>query len=306
MTTEVVAAIDVGGTRIKSGLLTRDAELLFATATATPSSQGAVRGAVNDEASRLIGEATERGFDVVGIGLAVPGIIDEAAGVAVSSMIIGWRNVAFKQALSDLTGLPVGFGHDVRAAAAAEASIGAAADAKHFLYLSIGTGLGATMVLDGKPYLGPRGLSGEFAHIVVADEPKCRCGNRGCLEMIASAAAIHASYERAAGSPIGLPELMRRLDQGEDLANAVWTTATGLLGRALAAYVEMMDPEVVVVGGGLIEAGGRLLEPLAREAVGRVSRSIPPIVAARFGSQSGLVGAGLLGWVARSTAESGS
>ena len=108
MTTEVVAAIDVGGTRIKSGLLTRDAELLFATATATPSSHGAVRGVVNDEAGRLIAEARERGFDVVGIGLAVPGIIDEAAGVAVSSMIIGWRNVAFKQALSDLTGLPVG------------------------------------------------------------------------------------------------------------------------------------------------------------------------------------------------------
>ena len=298
-TPALVAAVDVGGTTIKAALVGVDGTLnrrrSIPVADVAPTELvPTVIATVGD----LVAEAQSVAGGSVAVGLAVPGVVDEVAGVGRSSMILGWRDVAFAELLSDF-GVPVAFGHDVSAGAFAESRSGAALGHHDWLFLALGTGLGSTFVLHDQPYRGSNGTGGELAHVVVRpDGPRCRCGKRGCLEMIATGPAIATAYVAMTGEAadsVTAADVAVRTLTGDRHAAAVWSGAVAALAEVVAGYVEAMNPSLVVVGGGLAGAGPLLVEPLA-EAIGTlVAFADPPpaIVRARYGADAALVGVAL-------------
>lgn len=296
MTLPLVAAVDVGGTGIKAALRDRDGGLHARREVSVAALRG--DGRLVDAVVDVAGELVEgRHGEVAALGLAVPGIVDEARGVAVSSMILGWREVPFVDLLRRRTGLPIGFGHDVRLAARAEGTVGAARGCRDWLFVTLGSGVGATMVLDGRQYLGATGRGGELAHLVVEPEgPPCRCGKIGCLEMVASADAVSRRYAelRRDDRAVSARDVVLRAAGGDALALAVWRRALLALGSALSTYAEVLEPELIVVGGGMAGAGGVLFDPLNEFVSGGVSLPrIPPVVPAALGAFAGVHGAAL-------------
>jgi glucokinase len=302
MSHDVVVALDVGGTSMKGALCTRDGHVTHLERRGT---QGfgdhadLVEAVVACAADLVeIGQATYG--SVVAVGLTVAGVVDVTRGVAVSSMMLGWRQVPFVALLSRRTGLPVGFGHDVQTAAYAEGIRGAARGCRDYLYLSLGTGVGSTMVFDSDIYLGATGLGGELAHFVVEPEgPPCRCGKFGCLEMVASADAVGRRYQELhpGGGYFSAQDVVDRVRAGEPAARGVWNRAVVALGRAIATYVEILEPERVVVGGGMSAAGADLFDPLNALVATGVSRlRVAPVIPAGLGALAGIHGAALRAW----------
>jgi len=314
---ECVIGIDVGGTMLKGGVCDRDAAIVHGERrrTARDDAEALVDGIVA-LAGDLAAEGRRRfGADgVAGIGLAVPGLVDETRGVALRAVNLPWRDLALAAVVGARLGLPALLSHDVRAAAAAEAALGAGRASDDFLFVAIGTGIGAAIVHGGRPFLGAHGRAGELGHVVVEpDGPPCGCGARGCLEAIASAAAIERGYAAAGGGGGGGGRAGERGDRdgagasarevaalaqaGDPVAREVWARAARALGAALADAVALLDPGLVVVGGGLAEAGAQLLDPVAAELAARSRLGPPPrVVAAELGADAGCRGAALLAW----------
>jgi glucokinase len=288
VTQRCVIALDLGGTALKAGLVDEHRETLHALQRPSRREQGpeAVVAGLLEAVEELTSHAQP-----AAIGLVVPGIVDEAAGMAVYSANFGWRDLPLRARLQERTGLPVAFGHDVRAGGLGEASLGAAKGVRDFLFLALGTGIAGAAVLDGRPYAGG-GYAGEIGHVVV--EPggrECGCGARGCLETIASARAIEERYGASADA------VAERCAAGEERARAVWQRAVDALADALAMYVSILAPELIVVGGGLSAAGDRLLGPLDAALGARLSfHRRPRLCRAALGDQAGRLGAALLAW----------
>jgi glucokinase len=285
-----VLAFDVGGTTIKAEVVAGD-RTLAADRRPTPSGPAAVE-AIADLGSDLI--ATGPG--VVAAGVALPGIVDRARGVGVFSANIGWREVMVADPLAHRWGFPVRVDHDVMVAGWAEWRLGAGRGVDDLAYVSLGTGISAALVCAGRLVRGGHGQAGELGHIVVRpDGPACGCGARGCLESVASAAAIRREYESRAGRPVdGAAEVVGRA--GEDpTAATVLTDAVAALADGLAGLVQLVAPARIVVGGGLALAGETLLEPLRATLADRCRVvPAPEVVASRFGTRAGVVGAAML------------
>jgi hypothetical protein len=188
------------------------------------------------------------------------GIVDDECGVAVFSANLGWRDLPLRSLLAARTGLPVGLGHDVRAGALAEAALGAARGVRDVLFVAVGAGVAGAALVDGR-LLVAGGFAGELGHLRVdpAGEP-CGCGGRGCVETVASAAAIARRYAARTGRPVaGAAAVAARVRKGDPDAVAVWEEAVGALAEGLAAAVTLLAPRLVVVGRGLAGAGELLL-----------------------------------------------
>ena len=258
----------------------------------TPRHEGpdAVVDAVLRAVAALLGFADS----AVAVGLVVPGLVDDQRGVALYSENIRWRDVPFRQLVVDQCGLPVGFGHDVRAGGLAERTLGAGRGADDMLFLPIGTGVSGAMYVGGR--LINNMYAGEIGHIDVGSGEECACGAHGCLEAIASGASIARRYNRATGaSAAGGKEVLELMAAGDQTATMVWHDATDALARALATYTSLLAPELIVIGGGLSGAGETLLEPLRRRLQELlVWQQMPRIVAAHLGENAACLGAGLL------------
>jgi glucokinase len=241
---------------------------------------------------RLAEFAGDLAAGAAAVGVAVPGLVDEASGVARASVNLGWRDVPLRRVLEERLGVPVAVTHDVRAAARAEAAEGAARGRSEWLLVTVGTGVGAAVVTGGAPYAGAHHAGGELGHLVVApDGPECACGARGCVEALASAAAVERRYGRA----VPAQEVIARAGRGDADAAAVWRDAVEALAAGLAAAVVMLDPELIVVGGGLAGAGDALFEPLAVQLRRRLPfLEAPPVIPAALGADAGWRGAALL------------
>jgi glucokinase len=228
----------------------------------------------------------------VAIGLAVPGVVDDRRGVAVWSENLNWRDVPFAAQVSERCGVPTVLGHDVRTAALAETRIGAARGMSDVVYLSIGTGIAAGIVLGGRLHAGD-GYAGEIGHTHAGHDEPCACGARGCLEAIASAAAIARRYTARSGRPAaGAADV---LQAGDPDALAVWGEALDALAASLAWIASVLAPEVVVIGGGLSRAGTALLDPLSDRIPRHLTfQRVPRLVPAALGDRAGCIGAGLL------------
>ena len=233
------------------------------------------------------------------LGLAVPGVVDEAAGVARFAANIGWHDVPLEELFRDRLRLPVAVVHDVRSAGVAERVLGAGRDSRDFLLVQIGTGIAGALVLDGRPYAGAHGLGGELGHVSVdpAGEP-CGCGGRGCLETVASAAAVARHYRQRTGSPgVTAAEVAERAAGGEAAARQVWDEAVAALAAALAWYQGVLDPDLIVLGGGLASAGAVLLGPLRRELGARLTfQRMPGLAASPLGEEAACHGAAMSAW----------
>jgi glucokinase len=230
--------------------------------------------------------------------VVLPGIVDAARRVGVYSTNIGWSALEFGGPLEQAWGVPVRIGHDVTCAGWAEWSLGAGQGCEDFLFLAIGTGISAAIVAGGRLLGGAARARqpGELGHIVVRpDGPLCECGARGCLEAVASAAAIARDYAAASGAPAaGALEVLAAAAHDER-ARVVWANAVEALADGLASATTLIAPECIAIGGGLSLAGAALLDPLGTLLADRVRvQPVPRLVLASHGERAGLAGAALL------------
>ncbi|MDR1833956.1 MAG: ROK family protein [Propionibacteriaceae bacterium] len=281
-----VAAVDVGGTSIKAALV-GDGGALRSVQRPTPAQGGL------PVVEAVIAAVAELGGQPQAIGLAVPGIVDEAAGTVRHAKNLRWEELPLAAMVGGHFGVPVGLGHDMRAAALAEYQLGAGQGAPRLVFVGIGTGISAAVVLDGQPL---NGSAGEIGHGGAASGELCACGGLGCLETYASAAGIARSYTSLSGREIsGAAEVAQGVQDGDLVAQLVWTAAVNGLARELAGVVRLLGETRIVIGGGLSLAGDTLLSPL-RTAVAELLtvHPIPTILPSAFGDRAGIHGAALL------------
>ena len=299
MSEPVVVALDVGGTGMKCALVRPDGTVHHSERHSTLAERGpaAVTGHILDVAAGLADRARADGLDPIAAGIAVPGVVDEVNGIAVWSSNVGFRDVPLRDLLTAKLGLPAALGHDVRVGGIAEARLGAGRGQRHVLFVAIGTGIAAAFVLDGVGYAGAHGAAGEVGHIVVRPGgTPCPCGGQGCLEAVASARAIGQRYADLSGiSGTTALDVVTRAAGGEPLAETVWGEAVDALADGLVTCQGLYDVSVLVLGGGLAEAGDALLRPLRAGFEERITfHRMPQIVRAELGDTAGCLGAALL------------
>ncbi|WP_326659238.1 ROK family protein [Streptomyces sp. NBC_00385] len=303
-----VIALDVGGTGMKAALVGADGTLLYEARRATGRERGAdaVVESVLAFAADLRAYGEEHlGESALAAGVAVPGIVDAENGVAVYAANLGWRDVPMRRLLGErLGGVPVALGHDVRTGGLAEGRIGAGKGADRFLFVPLGTGIAGAIGIAGTIEAGAHGYAGEIGHIVIRpDGPDCPCGQRGCLETLASAGAVSRAWAAASGDPeADAADCAKAVESGDPKAVAVWIDAVDALAAGLVTALTLLDPRTLIIGGGLAEAGETLFTPLRAAVEERVTfQKLPHIVPAALGDTAGCLGAGLLAWDLLST-----
>ena len=307
---DLMVGIDVGGTSMKGGLLDCRGHLIGdVESRPTKQTAGGTSEEVIENVVALATSLAQKGRKtsrkgVVGVGVAVPGVIDEVRGVALVALNVEWCGDPMVRTVGDRVGVPTFLGNDARVAGLAEGLWGAAAGHDDFLLIVLGTGVGAATVLRGEPYLRHGSSGGEFGHMSVNVEgADCVCGRKGCIEAYASGRSIGRRYTTRSNTstPVRGKEVFELAAAGERLANAIWQEAICALATGIANYTALMDPEVVVVGGGVADAGNLLFEPLRRQVADQMPSfhqgPPPPIVPATFGRHAGIVGAAALAWM---------
>ncbi|WP_436499180.1 ROK family protein [Actinokineospora sp. HUAS TT18] len=287
----LVAAIDVGGTFTKAALIDAGHRVHQTVRRPTPYGADAVVAMVADIVAEL-----GASVPLAAVGVVVPGLVDEATGVAKLSVNLGWRDADLAARMTAKTGVQTFLGHDVRAGALAEWELGAAKGFHEVAFIPIGTGIAAGFISGGRVLTGD-GYAGEVGHITVEpDGEPCTCGNRGCLETVSSARALARRYSALTGTEVTTAlEVRDRLVAGDPAAAKVWADGVDAFARVLAMVVNTLGPEVVVVGGGLSGAGDDLLDPLRARLAGLLTfQRVPKLVQASLGDQAACLGAGLL------------
>jgi glucokinase len=297
---DAVAAVDIGGTRIKAALVTAAYDTLAAVTTPTPKDISAdVGGVVHATVTDLLTTAARDGRParLVGCGVVVPGLVDECRGIGQYSVNLGWRDLPIRDLVGSVLGVPTVVGHDVRAGLLAETRLGAARGARHALFLPVGTGIAGALLLDGA-VIAADGRAGELGHLVIDPTgPACGCGATGCLEVIGSAAAIEREYAARTGRAAAAEEIAIRASAGDPDATGVWGRATAALAQAIVATVTITGVDLVLIGGGLAESGAALLDPLRADVASRLTFQRPPRVErAALGERAGCLGAACLAW----------
>lgn len=301
--------IDVGGTKINAFRVTRDGTVAERTSRPTPADDEAATLSAMVELARSLLTT-----DVIAVGVGAAGMIDSKEGVLGFAPNLAWRNLPIAERMRDALGLPCQVDNDASMAAYGEFRFGAGRGYRHLLLVTVGTGLGGGIVSDGRLFRGANGFASEIGHIIVEPGgPLCGCGNHGCWEQVAAGRAIdrmgreeareheHSILRRLAG---GDPDevtgelVTQAAMQGDDAAKRILAEAGRRLGQGIAGLVNVLDPQVVVVGGGAIVAGDLLLDP-ARAAFldaveGPEYRPRVPIVPAELGNDAGAVGAATL------------
>jgi glucokinase len=299
--------VDLGGTKMATGVLDANSEIAFES---KERSTGQTEDELMDLLVRELEEAREGRPGVAAAGLGIPATIDHDRGLAVSAVNLPIDNLPIRDLAAERTGLPIFVDNDANVAALAEHLFGAARGADNAVMLTLGTGIGGGLILGGELYRGATGAAAELGHVVIAmDGLPCQgnCPGHGCVETYASGTALgREGREAAERSPDSALSAM--LAQGEEIDGKVVTEAAlagdeaakgvfdlvgGRLGVALTSFANIFEPEVFVIGGGVMAAGDLLLEPARRELR---ERALPPmkeipVVAAELGPDAGMIGA---------------
>jgi glucokinase len=303
--------LDIGGTKIAGGVVADDGTVLDLIEIPTPATGGAVE--TLEALRKVIGSLRGRYPAVEAIGAGAAGMVAWPSGHIRWAPNNAYQELPLRQLLARETGLPAVVDNDANVAAWAETRHGAAVGYGHVAVLTVGTGIGAGVVLSGQLQRGHSGLGGEIGHITVTpDGSLCGCGNTGCLEAMASGSALgRAGRQAAAANPDGMLATLAgdagkvtgqvvfdAAQRGDQTARELFSQIGYWLGIGIASVVNLLDIELVVIGGGLISAGELLLAP-ARESFGtflfgRSRRPLPELVPARFGADAGVVGAASL------------
>lgn len=291
-----VLAFDVGGTAIKAAYFSGDGSPGEIRRVPSPAFGASSAEDLMATVVGLVEELTPAGAEPAAIGLALPGIVDDETGFATYSENLGWRDVDFAGLCRERLRVPVAIGHDVRAAGTAEMELGAGRGHRTAVMVVLGTGISAAVFVEGRPVVA-KGYAGEIGHAVVVPRGEaCVCGNQGCLEAVASAAAIARRYSRASGREVaGSREVVDAMLAGDKVAALVWDSAIEALALGLSHVVSLLHPEVIILGGGLTEAREHLLGPLHERMVSTLSYVPAPVLRrATAGENAGLLGAAVL------------
>lgn len=299
--------IDVGGTSVKCGLFHTDGTLVekWEIPTRTENNGQNILPDVAETINAKLAEKNIDKADVEGVGIGIPGPIN-SRGEAACAVNLYWGFTPVAQILGDLTGLKAQAGNDANVAALGEAWKGAAAGAQNIIMITLGTGVGGGIIINGKILAGSHGAGGEIGHALVVrgEEEKCNCGNHGCLEQYASATGI----VRVAGRVLAASEddsTLRELQNitakdvldafkaGDAVAVRIMEYVGDLLGGAIAGFTTVVDPEAIVIGGGVSKAGQPLIDCIEKfyQRYAFSSCKETPIVLATLGNDAGIYGA---------------
>jgi glucokinase len=293
-----VLGIDIGGTNLVVGSVSEDGTRIVAVASEPTHAEAGAK----DVLERLVGLADRAiaatraeipGAEILGVGVGAPGPLDTKRGIVLLTPNLGWVNLPLRQIIHDRLGLPAALDNDANCAVLGEWWVGAARGARHAIGITIGTGIGGGLILDGKLYHGASDVAGEIGHTTIDTEGRrCKCGNYGCLEAYASGPniALRAVEEIEAGAVSRLPSLVggdlskvtaqtvyQAAQDGDDLALEVVNDTARFLGVGIGNLLNVFNPEAVVVCGGVTLAGDHLFVPLRREVA---RRAFKPAVAA--------------------------
>ncbi len=292
----MVLGVDLGGTNLKAAVVESDGRIV---ATASESSFVAEgpEAAVSRMAALVEKLGREHDFDAVGAAVCAP--IEKGSGcIAKSASLPGWVDVPVRDLLEGHLAMPVVLENDAASAILAEWWLGAGDGKPVVAGLTLGTGVGGGLVIDGRIFSGSDGLAGEFGHISLADAPECPCGSAGCLGRLAGGTATGARYERLSGEqPVRTDEIIRRASNGDTAAQEALTTTVGYLVRGVRTLVNLLNPDVFVLCGGLASGWG---DPLAQAIqAGLKDSTFPgldetPIRISQLGTFAGAIGAARL------------
>lgn len=295
-----VIAVDVGGTTIKGAVVDADGRFLREVVRSTPAARGpdAVIGELQAIVTELTTTRSRSPASVRAVAVVVPGVVDAAAGRAEFSANLGFRGLPLRDLVQASVGLPTLLEHDVRAAGVAERTVGIANGADDHLLAVIGTGIAGVIHAGGQPVRGAGGIAGELGHIPVwPDGEPCPCGHRGCLERYASASSIARRYVELGGKAGTSANEVAARRMSDPAAGRTWEEATEALAIAFVTCAMLLDPEMIVLAGGLSAAGDALLAPVSAQLAARLSwREPPPVRLSPLGGRAGLVGAAVLAW----------
>jgi glucokinase len=299
--------IDIGGTKIAGLLVGEDGTVHERIERDTPAED------VDATLERVHAVGAELASEAAAVGIGAAGMVDFDEGVMRSAPNLAWREVPIRDLISERLGLPCLLDNDANAAAWGEFRFGAASRYEEaVLVVTVGTGIGGGIIADGRLYRGAHGFAAEIGHIIVEpDGPLCGCGNRGCWEQVASGRALDrfgaqaAREDRtiliarmAAGSPVTGRHVADAAGQGDATAMAIFDRVGSRLGEGIAGLVNVLDPEAVVVGGGVAEEGELILDPARRAFLEAVEapdhRPEVPILQAALGNDAGAIGAAAL------------
>jgi glucokinase len=311
-----VVGVDLGGTKILAAVVDADGQIISESKAATKANQGADQ--VIERIARCVRDALERAgletSQIQAIGVGSPGPLDPDTGVIIYTPNLKWKNVPLKAKLEEHLGIPTFVDNDVNVGTLGESVFGAGKGVKNLVGIFVGTGIGGGVILDGKLFHGVSKNAGEVGHIIVkANGPRCGCGNRGCLEGVASRTAIARDIRKAIkkGKKSILPKLnggnldmirsralAKAVERGDKLAVKIMKRAEKYLGLGVVSIVHLLNPEMVVLGGGVVEAMGdemvaRVRDIAAKYALPNTMNGVQ-IVPAKLGDHAGVIGAAVL------------
>jgi glucokinase len=294
-----VIGVDVGGTKTLAAVVNENGEIEEQVLRATEQSS---QETLLAELDAMVDEL-RAGRDIAALGFGLPSRIDQRLGRAVASVNIPLAEIDFRDRMRRQHGLPVGIDNDANAATMGEWHAGAAKGARFVVMLTLGTGVGGGLILDGRPYRGATGVGAELGHIVIGrDGPPCGCGGHGHLESYATGRVADATARRLYGEESDGHELVVKAKAGDAQAVEALAEIGRWLGAGIASLVNVFEPELVVVGGGFGASAGELLLGPAREVLaveGLVpARDTVRVVQAELGFYAGVIGAAMVGFEA--------
>jgi glucokinase len=316
-----VLAIDIGGTKLALGLVSAEGRILQREEIPTRAAEGPERVLARlEELARSMRDRAAPSYTLRRVGVACAGPLDREAGLILNPPNLpGWTRINLVEQLERALDLPVILDNDANAAALGEFRYGAGQGAQSLVYLTVSTGIGGGIILDGRLWHGFGDSAGEIGHMTIDPAgPACGCGNRGCLEALASGPAIARQAREALrrGRPSRLRDLpeataadvVRLAGEGDTLAGEVWAASVQALALGVGAAITILAPERVIIGGGVAQAGDTLFVPLRREVRQRVKlvavESVP-ILPAALGRDVGILGAAALALEAEGAAAPG-
>jgi len=309
----LVLGVDLGGTKILTAVVSAHGEILSRDHSVTPAAEGApaIVQAILESAERALEQAGIQKSALQAIGIGAPGISNPDTGVLFTSPNLpGIRDFAIRDAIAAELGTSTFVINDANAAALGEYHFGAGRGARHFVYITVSTGIGGGIIIDGEIYSGATGIAGEVGHMTIDDNgPPCHCGNRGCWETLASGTALAREARRriTEGASTSIPdyvegnvdkvtarEIHAAAEQGDGLAKELIRQTGYYLGVGLANLINIFNPELIIIGGGLSNIGDMLLAPAIKTAGERSFRKAfeaVRLVPAELGGNSGVLGA---------------
>lgn len=288
-----VVAVDIGGTDIKSALVNERFEVLATKSTPTPKPDPSGLHTL-EVVAQLIEDFAEA-HPVSAVGLGVLGVFDDEGGICRWSGNLQWRDFPIRDLLQARLGIPVAAGHDIRTAGLAEARDGAAAGYGNSIFIAIGTGIAASLVIDGA-IRSSGGFAGEIGHVDVNGKFPCVCGRVGCLEAASSALSISTAYNIAAGTKgVSAEAVAKLVGDDDEVATEIWNDAMQALARASEMLITILAPEAIVFGGGLAKSGDLLLNPVSKALDQSLTfQRKPELKIAHYGALAGTIGCAMM------------